>query len=67
MAKVQAPALILAPAADRFVDPAPLSRTRGIHLRRRLLDVAGGYLAIFEDYRQIPALLQEFLAIFRCY
>jgi hypothetical protein len=29
----------------------------------RLLDVAGGHLAIFEDYRQILAALQEFLAV----
>jgi hypothetical protein len=34
-----------------------------MHPRRRLLDVAGGHLAIAEDYRQIPAVLQEFLAI----
>ena len=64
MAKVQAPALILAPAADRFVDPAHSRELAACIPGAQLLDVAGGHLAIFEDYRQILAALQEFLAIF---
>lgn len=62
MAKVQAPALLLAPAADRFVDPAHSRELAAGTPGARMLDVAGGHLAIFEDYREILAALQEFLA-----
>lgn len=61
MAKVQAPALILAPAADRFVDPAHSRELAAAIPGARLLGVAGGHLAIFEDYREILTALQEFL------
>jgi hypothetical protein len=63
MAKVQAPALILAPPPTGSSTRPTLANSRHAS-RRRLLDVAGGHLAIFEDYRQIPAVLPEFLAIY---